>query len=242
MTKEHILEEIKRTAKANGGVPLGQQKFFAETEIKSSDWKGKFWVRWGDAVREAGFTPNQMIKAYPDSWLFEKFIALTRELGRLPVFGDLQMKARRDKDFLSPNVFGRFGSKRALLSKIVEFCQKHKGFEDILRLCEAATEPDESPHGNDHATSAKVGYVYLIKHGSRREYKIGKTLNPLRREGEIALQLPEKLEPLHYIKTDDPSGIENYWHARFADKRKEGEWFALTSVDIQAFKKWKRIY
>lgn len=88
----------------------------------------------------------------------------------------------------------------------------------------------------------KVGYVYLIKHGSRREYKIGKTVNPLRREGEIALQLPEKLEPIHYIQTDDPSGIETYWHTRFCDKRKQGEWFALSPEDIRIFKKWKRIY
>jgi hypothetical protein len=90
--------------------------------------------------------------------------------------------------------------------------------------------------------SGKIGYVYLVKHGSRKEYKIGKTFNPLRREGEIALQLPEKLEPIHYIKTDDPSGIENYWHTRFAEKRKEGEWFALTAEDVRAFKRWKRIY
>ncbi len=240
MNKEHILEEIKRTAKANGGVPLGKQRFFAETEIKSSDWYGKYWVRWGDAVSEAGFTPNQKNEAYSHTWLIEKFIALTRELGRPPVSGDLRMKARSDKDFPNHTVFSRLGSKRELVSKVVKYCQEHEGLEDVLSLCGAVAEPNELLLGNDRATSEKIGYVYLLKHGSRREYKIGKTFNPLRREGEIALQLPEKLEPIHYIKTDDPSGIENYWHTRFADKRKEGEWFALAPMDIQAFKKWKR--
>ena len=95
---------------------------------------------------------------------------------------------------------------------------------------------------SDTTSQEKVGYVYLIKHGSRREYKIGKTFNPVRREGEISLQLPEKIEPVHYIKTDDPSGIEKYWHNRFAEKRKQGEWFALTPADVAAFKKWQRIY
>ena len=91
------------------------------------------------------------------------------------------------------------------------------------------------------ASRSQTGYVYLVKHGSRAEYKIGKTLNPLRREGEMRLQLPERLQPVHYIETDDPAGVEAYWHGRFAAKRKEGEWFALDREDVAAFKRWKRI-
>ena len=87
-----------------------------------------------------------------------------------------------------------------------------------------------------------VDYVYLLRHGTRREFKIGRTCNPIHREGEIGIELPQRLEPTDVIETDDPAGIEGYWHRRFADKELKGEWFALDGDDVRAFRRWRRIF
>ena len=76
MIKQHILDEIRRTAQANRGVPLGRDRFSQETGIKELDWFGKYWARWGDALREAGFAPNKLQGAYSEDEVFQRLIGL----------------------------------------------------------------------------------------------------------------------------------------------------------------------
>ena len=140
MDKQHILAEIRRTAKANGGEAPGVRRFLTETGIKESDWHGKHWVRWGDAVREAGLTPNRMAEAYDEEVLIAKLICLTRELGQFPVEGDLRMKGRNDPQFPSEKAFRRLDSKKQRVLKVQEYCRTHEGFQDVLALCPEAVD------------------------------------------------------------------------------------------------------
>jgi hypothetical protein len=61
-SKRFILKEIRRTAEKNGGVPLGMTRFYQATGIKIADWRGKLWLRWSDAVKEAGLPPQKAQK------------------------------------------------------------------------------------------------------------------------------------------------------------------------------------
>jgi len=241
MDRQHIIEEIQRTAAANGGKALGKQKFSAETGIKIHDWYGKFWSRWGDAVREAGLEPNRLSEAIPEEVLIQKLALFTRTLGRVPVDGEIRLASRNDPSFPGRTALVRLGNKSQQKIRVIAYCNANHGYEDVAELWSRVEVKERRPGDDIVSSPVSSGYVYMLKHGSRREYKIGRTNNAIRREGEIAIQLPEKVQPVHYIATDDPAGVEAYWHARFASKRKEGEWFELTADDVRAFKRWKRI-
>jgi hypothetical protein len=79
MDKNHIISEIQKTAAANGGVPLGRRRFRAETGVRDTVWWGKHWARWGDALKEAGFAPNTLQRAYDEELLLKKLASLARD-------------------------------------------------------------------------------------------------------------------------------------------------------------------
>lgn len=237
MNKQHIIDEIKRPAEANIGIALGREAFLRETGIKQSDWYGKFWARWGDALSEAGFSPNQMQNAFPDELLIEKYIGLIRELGHFPVEGELRLKARRDPEFPSRTTFARLGSKQQLVVKIFTYCEGREGYDDVVSVCRSFATPPKQSAKDESLDQEVMGFVYLLQSG--RYFKIGKTNAAGRRERELAIQLPGKAKTVHVIRTDDPTGIEAYWHKRSESKHKNGEWFELSAADVKAFKRRK---
>lgn len=94
ISKEEILSEIRRFVAANGGTIPGERKFASATRIRESAWKGKYWVRWTDAVREAGYDPNELTKRIPDEDILGKLAELIVKLGYFPVRHEINMHAR----------------------------------------------------------------------------------------------------------------------------------------------------
>jgi hypothetical protein len=237
MDKQHILHEIRRTAEENGGQPLGRERFKTETGIRQCDWYGKHWRNWGEALQEAGYDANQLQVRLDDEYVIEKLVGFIGELGRFPVEADLRMKARAATEFPSHTTFRRFGSKAERAEKAIAFCRARGGLDDVIEICKPIAAAGTEVHADSGRTPEPIGFVYLMKSG--RFYKIGRTSSVGRREYELGIQLPEKPSVVHQIKTDDPEGIEEYWHKRFRDKRKRGEWFDLSPGDVAAFKRRK---
>ncbi len=84
MEREFILSEVRRCAENNGGVALGRIRFEAETGIVVWNWCGKYWGKWSELVREAGYEPGSMSIAHEDEYLLRHLALLVQELGRWP--------------------------------------------------------------------------------------------------------------------------------------------------------------
>lgn len=232
--REHILNEIRRLTNANGGKPPGRRVFERETGIPESAWYGVYWPRWGDAVSEAGFSPNTRNEKLDEQFILTKLATACRHYGRIPATMELRLYKKIDPDFPNEKTFLTiYGGKKNLIRRLGEWAANDQGFSDIAAMTSNhSIVSEQAPAGR-----LKEGIVYLMRSGGH--YKIGRSDDIERRVKEIRIALPETAKLVHSIRTDDPSGIEAYWHRRFADRRANGEWFRLTHSDVAAFRRRK---
>ena len=149
------------------------------------------------------------------------------------------MEHRRDPEFPDVKVIeNRFGPKRDLLERLFTLIDDDPDFADVREMVsDTLIAMPKSAKSVDVA--GILGYVYLVK--MDKWFKIGKTNDILRRTGELRITLPERETLVHTISTVDSSGVEGYWHKRFDDRRRNGEWFLLSPGDVREFKNWRRI-
>ncbi len=240
MNKEEIINQVRRMAAENGCKPLGRGRFEAITGINKNAWL-KYWSRFSELQKEAGFEPNQLTRAYDDEYLIEKIILLIRELGQFPTHDARRTKSFNDPDFPSAGTFDRLGGNDKLIIKILAYCQGKPDYEDITKIIQPLVKQVNSEETSNNNDATNLGFVYLVK-GHPGEYKIGRTNLVDRRLSELGATASVEQELIHDIKTDDPAGIEAYWHRRFQEKRMRGEWFKLSPADVRIFKRWRRIY
>jgi hypothetical protein len=231
--REFILTEIKRIAKAHGGKPPGAQLFRTETGIIESKWRGVYWARWGDALKEAGYAPNEWTGKLDTNELLQKVAELTQKRGTIPTYSEFDMMRRVDANVPSPKTLQQhFSSRAGLIEALRSYCDGRDGYEGVL-----AALPEQQETSPRNGGTAAEGWVYLLRSG--QHYKIGRSDQIETRVKKISVALPEASTLVHAIRTDDPPGIEAYWHRRFAEKRANGEWFKLSAADVAAFSRRK---
>lgn len=236
--KQDVLSKIKNIAERDGKAP-GSERFQAETGIKPHEWRGRFWRQWSDALTEAGFAPNSLQTAFSDDNLLQPVLSIAKALGRFPSTGDIQFEMRNRTEAPGPKTILARWRMAELASALADYAERH-GEQKVAGFARSYVPPRQSRNEDVDMPKSAVGHVYMQRHGS--DYKIGYTKSLNKRGRQIQIELPREIELVHSILTDDPVGVEAYWHRRFAAKRIRGEWFKLTRADIAAFKRWSKIW
>jgi Meiotically up-regulated gene 113 len=233
-TRDDIIAEYKKLKKYLGKPPSAAV-FVKETGIHKRHLESEFGSNsFSKLVSECGDIPQAFSKRKSSlNDILMQWGQLARSLNKLPTTGDWSFnncsptadgiaKSHKIKWQDLPGLFIEYFSKDITWSDVVEMIPIRSGDRQILQAKD---------------DKLLTGSVYLIKSG--KYYKIGRSNSVGRRHYELTIQLPDKAIFVHAIDTDDSIGIEAYWHSRFCDKRKNGEWFELASEDIQAFKRRK---
>lgn len=230
--KAVILSEIKRLSAKLGKSP-GVALFTRETGIPQHQWYGVIWPRWSDALEEAGLSGNSLQGRFNSEDVLRKIADATIAMGHLPTTPEMKILRRQNDSFPNPKtVASHFGPRSDLIDALRSFCLERAEYKAALTLIPAA-----EPKVGRYQKGPADGWVYLLKSGAH--YKIGRSDTLERRVKSISIALPEAVLLVHAIATDDPVGIEAYWHQRFSDRRMNGEWFKLSNADVAIFRRRK---
>ncbi|MEP7041921.1 MAG: GIY-YIG nuclease family protein [Dokdonella sp.] len=235
-TKSEILAEIRRISSANSG-SLSLKKFPELSRIPERQVRGRYWATWNEALAEAGDGINAFSTPKSNEIAVVTALAqLIEVLGTWPVETQLTVEHHENPSFPSVHVIRGLDKETFLPAKVLAFCVESNTLliaEEIVRLKVEVESPEES-----QGQGRVAGYVYMMRSGKR--HKIGKSNSLSRRYREVRQDLPNETILVHTIPTDEPSGIEAFWHRRFADKRvRDTAFFSLDTSDIVAFKRHK---
>ena len=232
VTKDAVIAEIKRLAGELGRAP-GVEAFSRQSGIAIHHWLGVYWSKWSDALAAAGLAANQLNSRLDSSVVLERLAEVTLNSGRIPPKAELKMIRRSDPTFPHDETFRKhFGGKEGIAVALRNLAATDLRYSELADLL-----PELEKKSNQSVSTKLDGWVYLLK--SSAHFKIGRSDTVERRIKEISIALPESVSLIHAIQTDDPVGIEAYWHRRFADRRANGEWFKLEPEDLRAFKRRK---
>ena len=237
MTRDAILSEIRRVAQERGG-RVGLASFLKETGIPQKQILGKHWATWNEALTAAGIATTSFGRPRTEETaVLEAIAQLIQRSKKWPTENEFSLQRRRDSSFPGLWIIRPLRQSGSLALQLQAYCAARPDLAEAAKIA-----ADQTKSGSGKASplgrAPVQGYVYMMRSG--RRYKIGKTTSLSRRHREVSLDLPDETKLVHSIETDDPSGIEAYWHRRFESKRvRKTEFFTLDASDVAAFKRRK---
>lgn len=165
-------------------------------------------------------------------WLiyYTTFFAATAGLVVLNWFGAIETSCARavlTTLWIASAILGTYTSAAGLYETIMDDL---KPTQTAIRIPVRRYRPPAEPASVPMKRKSD-GYVYLLM-SPTGHYKIGHTREPKVRMKTFEIKLPFEVEFAHLIPTPDRFKLEKELHQKFADRRVNGEWFALTDADV----------
>jgi hypothetical protein len=239
MTKDQAKQLILALAARNDG-KVSFRTFVDEAGIPGQRLRRESWFPgWNALLIELGLATETFVKPRAkDEDVAEAVAVLVTQLGHWPTEDEFVREKKANKAFPDIQVIRRVKKSGQLWSLLKMYRIGDASFEIVRSVAASKATSDHIPIDDDTASPRVSGFVYMMRSG--RRYKIGFTNSLVRRFREVRIELPDETIQIHSIETDDPRGIEEYWHKRFAAKRiRNSEWFELDADDVRAFKRRK---
>lgn len=116
--KALIVAAIRKAAADNGGLPPNEMQFRRVTGYSAYTWRGKYWVRWSEALQDAGF-PNPRTLANDDEYLLSRLAAAARHYRHVPSFVEQTHYGRSHRGFPSQMSYARvFQTKHNMIDRL----------------------------------------------------------------------------------------------------------------------------
>ena len=99
----------------------------------------------------------------------------------------------------------------------------------LYQECEKSYERFKSGGAIPQRNTAP-GFIYLIRTG--QYFKIGKSRTLAARLSQLSTLTPEPTELVHQFSSNDSRRAEQTLHKRYAEVRRNGEWFSLSAAQV----------
>lgn len=133
MTKEEIILAIRECAEELGRIPtVAELKEMRKVGLRTVK---RFFGRYADALREAGFDPHGAGYRLDLETLFKDWAAIARKLGKLPSL----LEYNKHSEFSVGPLIGRFGGWTEVPRGLLQFAREkglEEGWEDVMGTIE----------------------------------------------------------------------------------------------------------